>query len=44
MKPGEEMKIHVLASGSKGNMVLISSDSGWVAVDCGISKRKISKH
>jgi phosphoribosyl 1,2-cyclic phosphodiesterase len=41
MKPGEEMKIHVLASGSKGNMVLISSDSGWVAIDCGISKRKI---
>ena len=41
MKAGDEMKIHVLASGSKGNMVLISSDDGWVAIDCGISKRKI---
>lgn len=43
MISGEVMKIHVLASGSKGNMVLISSDSGWIAVDCGISKRKIIK-
>lgn len=37
------MKIHVLASGSKGNMVLISSPSGWIAVDCGISKSKMQK-
>lgn len=41
MKEGDEMKIHVLASGSKGNMVLISSHDGWIAIDCGISKRKI---
>jgi phosphoribosyl 1,2-cyclic phosphodiesterase len=37
------MIIHVLASGSKGNMVLLSSTSGWIAIDCGISKNKMLK-
>lgn len=41
MKSGDEMKIHVLASGSKGNMTLLKGNEGWLAVDCGISKKKI---
>lgn len=43
MKSGDYMIIHVLASGSKGNMVLLSSTSGWIAIDCGISKNKMLK-
>ena len=35
------MKVHVLASGSKGNMTLISSSDGWIALDVGLSKKLI---
>ena len=41
MKLGEHMKVHVLASGSKGNMRLISSSDGWIALDVGLSKKLI---
>ena len=41
MKLGEQMKVHVLASGSKGNMTLISSSDGWIALDVGLSKKLI---
>ena len=41
MKLGEQMKVHVLASGSKGNMILISSSDGWIALDVGLSKKLI---
>ena len=43
MKLGEQMKVHVLASGSKGNMTLISSSDGWIALDVGLSKKHIRK-
>ena len=41
MKLGEQMKVHVLASGSKGNMTLKSSSDGWIALDVGLSKKFI---
>lgn len=36
-----EIHLHILASGSKGNAVLVEGPDGMVLVDCGLSRRRL---
>ena len=36
-----EIHLHILASGSKGNAILVEGPDGMVLVDCGISRRSL---
>lgn len=38
---GDGLRLHVLASGSKGNACVVESPSGMLLVDCGISLRQV---
>lgn len=37
----EPLRLHILASGSKGNAALVEGPGGMVLVDCGISRRQV---